>query len=174
MNNKRIVSFLIRLLLILPAGVMADNLDLIGLDGSRHQLTDFIGKGKWTVVMIWSAHCGVCQYEAPKVEKFSRKYRDGQADVVGISVDGSEGAADARAFVREHGLSFTSFLADIEDLALLFYDATGTNLVGTPAFLVYNPQGDLRTYQIGGMDMAALETFIQKQSRVAVKEGDKS
>lgn len=158
------------LLLLLPLLATAEEAVYQGLQGDSHRLSDYTGGGKWTVVMIWSAHCGVCAHEAPAMERFHRKGQAGNAMVVGISADGAEGAADARAFVRELGLSFPNMLADGEEVALLFHEATGSYLAGTPGFLVFDPEGELRTYQQGSLNIALLERFIAERSRLAAVE----
>jgi peroxiredoxin len=157
-------------LCLLPLTVMAGEGQLTDLQGHSRSLSEFTGKGQWTVVMIWSASCGVCQREAPKFETFHEKNKNGDARVVGLSVDGAEGVEGAREFVAENGLSFVNLLADGEQVAAMFYDATGEYLIGTPGFLVYGPDGQLRTYQVGTIEVSMLERFMQ-QYRVAAAEG---
>lgn len=165
MKPTALLKALFLCLLALPAFAIAAPLK--DLAGDAHSLREYTGNGQWTVVMIWSANCGVCHGEAPKFEAFHQKYRAGLAQVVGLSVDGAEAMADARAFVADHDLSFTNLVGEGEDVAALFYDATGDHLVGTPGFLVFDPQGELRTYQVGTIEVALLERFMQQAQQLA-------
>lgn len=133
---------------------------LSDFDGGIHGLSEHIGRGNWTLVMIWSATCGTCHHEAPRVEAFHRKYADSGVQVLGISVDSRAGVAAARRFVREHGLTFPNLVGDRDDVALLYLDATGTYLAGTPGFLMYDPQGVLRTFGVGPIDVVRLERIL--------------
>jgi len=137
---------------------------LSDLHGTGRVLSDYTGRGQWTVVMIWSSSCGVCAYEAPRMEAFHERHKAADAQLLGLSVDSLAGVADARTFVAEHGLSFPNLIGDPEDVQALFHDMTGTALVGTPAFLVFDPAGRLRTYQAGALDMSRLERLLQQQT----------
>lgn len=154
-------------LCLLAVPVLSGAAPLTDLDGNSHSLREYTGKGQWTVVMIWSANCGVCHEEAPKFDAFHQKYRDGDARVVGLSVDGADAIADARSFVSDHALSFANLVGEGEDVAALFQDATGDYLIGTPGFLVYDPEGELRTYQVGTLEVALLERFMRQAHKLA-------
>jgi hypothetical protein len=47
-----------------------------------------------------------------------------------------------------------------EDGSRLFYELTGTPLNGTPAFLLYTPEGELAAQQVGAVPVDLIETFI--------------
>jgi peroxiredoxin len=157
---------LLPLLLWLPLAAMADDA-LYDLEGHSRGLSDYIGRGQWTVVMIWASSCGVCQYEAPHLEAFQQKHKDSDAQVLGVSIDGRDGMADAQQFVDDHELSFPNLVGSPEAVAALYYDLTGNHLLGTPGFLVLDPAGRLRTYESGRIDVALLERFIQRQVATA-------
>lgn len=159
------------LLLCLALPVANAGSALTDLQGRPAALADLVGNGQWTVVMIWASDCGICRYEAPQMEDFHQRHRDSVAQVVGLSVDGVDNLSAARAFVRDQGLSFANLVAEGEEAAALFYDETGNHLVGTPAFLIYNPQGVLRSYQTGRLNMLALEQLVQPQATLSVAEG---
>jgi peroxiredoxin len=160
----------VMLLCLLPLAAMAEESPLTDLQGNSRSIGEFTGRGQWTVVMIWASSCGICQREAPKFEAFHQQNKDDDARVVGLSVDGADGVVGAREFVAENGLSFVNLLGDGEQVAAMFYDATGEHLIGTPGFLVFGPDGQLRTYQVGMIEVSVLERFMQ-QYRVAAAEG---
>lgn len=161
------------LCLILPGVAMAAKSSFSDLNGQARNVADYTGKGQWTVVMIWASDCSVCRMEAPELEAFHKRHSDGTARVLGLSVDGTSasGLIDARGFMRSEQLSFPSLVGEGEDVATLFYDETGSHLVGTPAFLIFNPQGALRSYQTGRLNMATLEQLVRPQPPLSVAEG---
>jgi peroxiredoxin len=170
------VSYLSRplallLCLILPGLALATEPEFADLSGQPRALAEYTGKGQWTVVMIWASDCGICRHEAPGMEAFHQRFKDGEARVLGLSVDGLAGMAAARDFVSEERLSFPSLVGSAEDVAALYFDHTGSNLIGTPAFLIFNPQGQLRSYQAGSLNMAALEQLIRPQPLLSAAEG---
>lgn len=152
------------------APLRADTATLTDLDGNAGAITDYTGRGQWTVVMIWSADCGLCRYEAPQLQAFHQRHKDANARVLGLSVDGPAARDHAKDFVRDTGVQFPNLLGDGEDVAALYHDHTGGHLIGTPAFLVFNPQGQLRAFRTGGIDLGALEKLIQPQPKVSAAE----
>ena len=161
------------LCLMLPAAAWSADAPFVDLTGQAGSLSDYTGKGQWTVVMIWASDCSVCRMEAPELEAFHQRHSDGAAQVLGLSVDGAttSGLIDARGFVKDACLSFPSLVGSAEDVAALFYDETGSNLVGTPGFLIFNPQGQLRSYQNGRLNIKVLEQLIRPQPALTASEG---
>lgn len=174
MTSFRRVQFALFLLCVLPLSVFAEDGRLTDLKGDPRSVAEFTGDGKWTVVMFWESSCGVCQAEAPRLEAFHQRHKGNAARVLGISVDGRSGLDDARDFVRDNRLTFANLLGEAEDAVVLFNDETGAHMVGTPSFLVFDPQGLVRTYEVGVIDLALLEKFILEQSANAAAGGDKS
>lgn len=141
------------------------------LSGEPRPVAAYTGGGQWTVVMIWASDCAVCRGEAPELESFHQRHKGSDARVVGLSVDGPDGVGDARDFIADTGISFPNLIGSGEDTAALFYDETGNHLLGTPAFLVFNPAGRLRTYQTGRLNLQLLERLMESQKPLTVAEG---
>ena len=139
---------------------------LSDFDGRTSKLSEYTGNGNWTLVMIWSSTCGTCRREAPRIEAFHQRHANAGVEVLGISVDSLEGVMNARRFVRQNRLTFPNLVGDPEDVALLYLDTTGTHLLGTPGFLLFNPQGRLRTFGIGPVDVGRLDRIVGEISLV--------
>lgn len=169
--RRPLISRVFLLALLLPVLARAGSPFSDLAIGEPRQVADFTGHGKWTVVMIWASDCAICRREAPEMEAFNQRHQGADARVIGLSVDGPDGAADAREFIADTGLKFPNLLGSGEDAAALFYDETGNHLVGTPAFLVYNPAGQLRTYQTGRLNVQVLERLIDSHKPITVAEG---
>lgn len=137
---------------------------LMNFEGDPHSLSDYQERGKWLVVMIWASDCHVCNQEAHSYALFHDKHKKKDAVVLGVSMDGLEGKADATAFIKRHQVTFPNLIGDFEEIAQMFVDLTGENWIGTPTFLFYAPSGELMAQQVGGVPVALIENFIQANS----------
>ncbi len=163
MTRRRVVL----LLLLLPLIALADySIGLLrGLDGSIHTLDEYTDQGRWTVVMLWASDCPACNAEAASYQAFHQTHaRRGDAQMVGVSLDGLAHKADAEAFIARHGLSFTNLIDEPETVAKMYQDLTGKPWIGTPTFLVFSPSGELRAAQVGAVPVKLIEAFIARES----------
>jgi thiol-disulfide isomerase/thioredoxin len=168
---RRILFFL---WLFAASQAWAENVVLSDLaSGESRSFTSLTGEGKWTLFMLWASDCGVCRREAPEIERFHTRQKNASARVVGISLDGPEYLQAAREFVSDYRLSFPNMVAEVEDVMTQFYDLTGTHMLGTPSFLLFAPDGQVRSYQVGPIDVALLEQLIQHEGELAVVRGEK-
>lgn len=151
------------LLLTTPFIAHAETMKLADLKGNSHALTEYIGQGQWTIVMIWASDCGICNKEAVHLEAFHAKHKDLDGRILGISMDGLDGLKEARDFVTTHGLTFTNLVGDAEEVAVMYYDITGTYFIGTPSFLFFDRKGEIRAYLAGAVDTPLIEQYIQEQ-----------
>lgn len=155
--------FILLLGLLIPLGSLHAKA-MQDFDGNVVSIEQYTGKGKWTIVMIWASDCLVCNKEATHYEQFHQQHKNNDAVMLGISMDGQANKNAARAFIKEHKLTFPNIIGEPQDVADLFYAATGENWVGTPTFLIYSPTGKLTVQQIGAVPVAVIEAFLQKQA----------
>ncbi|MDH5407663.1 MAG: TlpA family protein disulfide reductase [Gammaproteobacteria bacterium] len=127
-------------------------------------ITQYAGKGKWLVVMIWASDCHVCNKEAESYNAFHLKYKDKNARVLGLSTDGQKNKKAAQNFISRHQLKFPNILGEPQDVAIHFSKLTGVDWTGTPTFLIYSPTGELAVQQAGAVPTNIIEEFIQQQS----------
>lgn len=144
---------------------LATAAQLQDLDGTARQLSDYAGKGKWLIVMIWASDCLICNKEAAHYEDFYQKHRNKDATVLGISVDGLLQVAAARQFIQAHKLTFPNLIGELEQVGLMVEDASGMQWVGTPTFLIYNPAGELKVADSGAVPVSLIEDYIATHSK---------
>lgn len=168
-GRNRIAAVAFLLLFCVADAPGADGL-FRDFQGKPRALGEFTSKGQWTIVMIWAHDCHVCNQEAAAYVDFHRRHRERDATMLGISMDGPEQKASAEAFVRRHRIDFPNLIADPETLAAWFRDLTGAQLLGTPTFLVYDPQGRLLAQEAGAVPTQLIEEFMAEHAPAAASD----
>ncbi|MEH6445103.1 MAG: TlpA disulfide reductase family protein [Oceanospirillaceae bacterium] len=135
-------------------------LEFVSFEGEKSSLKEQVDNGKWSVVVFWSHSCGICRKETPALSQFHLKHSGVDAQVIGVSIDGQQKKGLAQQFMRETGMKFPSFIAELPVMAINFQQLTGRSFRGTPTFILYNPQGEIVGMQTGRVRIEALENFI--------------
>lgn len=161
---RRFVATPVILLSLLSSASLASPTGLFDFQGRPRDLSEFTGKGKWTIVMFWASDCHVCNAEAQEYVLFHDQHYDKDAAVLGITLDGSLGRADALRFIERHMVDFPNLIGEPDVVAGMYMSLTGEPWLGTPSFLVYSPEGELRARQVGAVPAELLEAFIERQS----------
>ncbi|MGW8227820.1 MAG: peroxiredoxin family protein [Gammaproteobacteria bacterium] len=158
------VATIMTWLLLVPVAHAAGLQDF---NGKPKDISDYSGKGKWLVVMIWASDCRVCNKEAHAYVDFHFVHSDDDAQVLGISIDGQAKMAEAQKFIERHKINFPNLIGEPAVVANLFTQLTGTHFAGTPAFLFYDPKGELRAQQLGAVPIKLIEDFIKQPTAAA-------
>jgi len=127
-------------------------------DGKPRNVSEFIGHGKWTVVVAWAHDCHICGREIHEMSSFHAAHQDKDAIVLGVSVDGYDQAREARAFIARHKLPFTNLIAEPKQEVMMKFGAG--RFVGTPTYYVFNPQGEIVGQNIGPITREEVEAFM--------------
>ncbi|OOZ37756.1 TlpA family protein disulfide reductase [Solemya velesiana gill symbiont] len=149
-------------MLVAVQSVAASSLDTLG--AGTQALDKHTGKGKWLVVMLWASDCHVCNEEVEQYNAFHLNRHDKDAEVLGVSLDGRQGQADAESFLQRHDVKFPNLIGEPEQVARLYNQQTGSRWIGTPSFLVYSPTGELMARQAGAVPVELIESFISKHA----------
>ncbi len=124
--------------------------------GNAVSLSDYFGKP--IVVNFWATWCPPCRAELPDFDEAAAKYGD---QVVFLMVNLTDGYRDtvesATAFAREdNGFSFPLYF----DLSYSGVEACQVNAI--PVTLFIRADGSLLYQQIGMIDGAALEDYLEQ------------
>lgn len=150
----RVVKWFYLLLWLLPLSVLAaSDIVLKDLNGKEHNLKEYVGKGKWTVVAVWSADCPICRREIYHMTFFHEEHKNKDAQVLGLSVDNDR--KKAQGFVDDQGLNFPSLLGGPNDAVRI-----GGSFVGTPTYFFFSPDGRLLSQRVGAVTQAQAEGII--------------
>lgn len=74
-----------RQLAVTAEGQKFTDFEVIAEDGAKQRLSDYVGKGKVTLVDFWASWCPPCRAEIPKIQALKAKYGD-RMDVLGVAV----------------------------------------------------------------------------------------
>ena len=159
---QKLTLFSLLGLLFVSAPVSAEMKGFEDFNGKSQVLENYIGKGKWLIVMMWASDCHICNREAHQYVDFHMIHSDTDATVLGISLDGESRKKEAEDFIKRHSVDFPNLIAEPEYVSDFYRQATGQYFSGTPTFLIYSPDGQLKAAQAGAVPTALIEDFIKK------------
>jgi len=137
-------------------------LTLNDLDGNKVNLDFFLKQGKWTIVEIWASHCAICRQHMPQMVEFDGKLKNVQ--LLGITLDGKGGIDQAKAFVKQYQIPFTTLVSNSLIIDTWFQEIAQASLNGTPTFVVFDPKGKIAAMQAGPVPVSSFENFIRKKT----------
>jgi thiol-disulfide isomerase/thioredoxin len=159
-QNRFIQQLLLMISLVFAFSGLANAVSFDNFKGEQKKVEDYLGNGKWTVVMFWASDCHICRVKAPQYVAFQEKHKDGNIRMVGMALDGNINRADVEAFIADNKLNFPNLTGAPEDVAGFYQDNTGANFVGTPTFMIYSPDGEVRAADSGAIPVSIIEDFI--------------
>ena len=71
--------FALLLVTINSISLASDWTEVRTLEGKFTTLSQHFEKDKWTLVMLWTTDCGICQREYPVISEFHDKHKDTKA-----------------------------------------------------------------------------------------------
>ena len=136
-----------RQLAITAEGKKFTDFEVKAEDGSVQKLSDFVGKGKITLVDFWASWCGPCRAEIPKLQALKAKYGD-KFDVLGVAV--WDNPDDTRKAMQQMNITWpviigTEQLNEPTDLY---------GIKGIPHIIIFGPDGTILSRGLMGDDLA--------------------
>jgi len=151
--------------LTVTAWAEVPSIALRDLDGRERNVNEFIGKGKWTVVVAWAHDCRICDREIGEMSALHRAHYKKDATVLGVTLDGAAQIPQARAFVKRHKLPFVNLV--VEPTQEIMRQFGAGDFVGTPTYYIYNPKGQIVGQNIGPVSRKEVEEFITSDQKVS-------
>ena len=165
------ISRWLAVLFILPALAMAAGPDfrLKDVEGMEHNVNEYIGQGKWTVVAVWSSDCPICRRDIHHMTFFHNEHRKKNATVLGLSIDGYDNRVKAKGFIDDQSLNFPNLVGEVDDAIRL----SNTMFIGTPTYYFFSPDGKFMAQRIGPVTQQQAEQVIEdlEKQRQKPKQG---
>ena len=104
-------------------------------DGQTKRLSDYVGKGKYTLVDFWASWCGPCIRETKVIKELYNKYKDQGLDVLGVAVwDEPENTKSA---IKAHQLPWENII-NAQTIPTDLY-----GISGIPCIILFGPDGTI-------------------------------
>ncbi len=123
--------------------------------GNAQRLSDY--RGKWVLVNFWATWCPPCLEEVPDLVKLHEAHKAKDLVVIGVALDSTE--KSVKAFVAKRNITYPIVLGDY-DMA----EQVGKVEV-LPTSYLYNPQGELVSYQEGLLSRESVESYIKSKTK---------
>ena len=156
---RRLMVFVALASMLLGTGLV-HAFQLQSMDASRVDLNDYVGGGRWTLVMFWSTDCIPCEQQKPMIEAFHHDHEAVDARVVGIALDGMEAREEIEKLVERHNPSYPNLVVFTDVFHRQFKELTGKDFRATPTYLLFDPSGNLAGTRTGMIERAALEAVV--------------
>ena len=138
----------------LNAGDPAPDFSLEVLDGEETiTLSQFTGQP--VLLNFWASWCVPCRTELPDLQRAYEANRDARLVLLGINLTSQDSVAEARAFVRELGLTFPILLDETGEVTDGSY-----RVLGLPMSVFVNRAGLIQRIQVGAMTRSQIEEYV--------------
>jgi thiol-disulfide isomerase/thioredoxin len=153
------MSTLLRLLgvvtLLLSAGAVSGQPFVFkDMQGNEQRLQDY--RGKWVLVNFWATWCPPCLEEIPDLVALHEARKKTDLVVIGVALDSTEKAV--REFVVRKQVSYPIVLGDYALAAQV------GEVEVLPTSYLFDPTGNLVSYQEGTVTRASVESYIASKT----------
>lgn len=104
-------------------------------DSTVQRLSDYVGKGNWTLVDFWASWCGPCIRETETLKKLYSKYNGKGLDFLGVAV--WDEPDNTRKAISEHALPWPQII-NAQTIPTDIY-----GIAGIPCIILFDPEGNI-------------------------------
>lgn len=116
-------------------------------DGNNVALSDYVGKGKYTLVDFWASWCGPCRTETPVLAEVYNQYKGKGLEVLGVAV--WDRTADTKKAIEELKITWSQILNAGDEPSSKY----GFN--GIPHIILFGPDGTIVARDLRGDKLKA-------------------
>ena len=136
-----------RQLKVTAEGQKFTDFEVPAADGTVQKLSDYVGKGKVTLVDFWASWCGPCRAEIPKLQALKTKYGD-KFDVLGVAV--WDNPDDTRKAIEQLQITWPVIIGTEQ----LNQPTDLYGIKGIPHIIIFGPDGTILSRGLTGDDLA--------------------
>jgi len=115
--------------------------------GVEVRLSDFVGKGNYTLVDFWASWCGPCKREMPNIKELHSKYSSKGLTVVSVAVwDGDN--STSRTTIKELGMDWNQIFTGNDNTATEIY-----GIEAIPHLILFAPDGTILKRDLRGEEL---------------------
>lgn len=104
-------------------------------DGNTHRLSDYVGKGNYTLVDFWASWCGPCMRKMPHLKEIYSQYAPKGLEVLGVAV--WDEPAKSLATIDKLELPWKQII-DAQTIPTDIY-----GILGIPCIILFGPDGTI-------------------------------
>lgn len=107
----------------------------ITYDGKTSRLSDYVGRGKYTLVDFWASWCGPCIRETKVLKEIYEEYGPKGLDVLGVAV--WDEPANTLKAIEQHQLPWPQII-NAQTIPTDLY-----GIAGIPCIILFDPEGNI-------------------------------
>ena len=112
------------------------------------------------VINLWATWCVPCREEFPDLIKLYGKYRAKGLELILISVDNAEQRRQVKAFLKENGATFPTYINAEETYEALIDFLAPDWIGGFPTTFVIDRKGRLTVSLVGGQNYQVFQKAV--------------
>ncbi len=138
-------------------GSMFTDFTVIKEDGSTVKLSDFVGKGTYTLLDFWASWCGPCRREIPNIKSMYEKYNGKGMNFLGVAV--WDAPADTHKAIGQLSIPWPVIVGNqkLTEPTRLY------GIMGIPHIIIFDPEGRIISRGLQGKKLTeAVEACMAK------------
>lgn len=118
-------------------------------NGKLQRLSDYVGRGNYTLVDFWASWCGPCRREIPNIKALYEKYNGKGMNFVGVAV--WDAPADSRKAISQLQIPWPCIVGthNLTEPTKLY------GIMGIPHIIIFDPKGRIVARGLSGKELAA-------------------
>jgi len=137
---------------LIQVGDDAPDFALVDMNGEKHQLSDYKGKGVF--LSFWGTWCKPCEREFPLMDKQYQVYKDQGLEILAVNIGESDFAV--QKFIDRKGLTFPVLIDDKKSVMETY------KINPLPTTLLINPNGKIEKVITGEMNEEMIKDYMEQ------------
>lgn len=129
----------------------APDFELVDLNGEKHRLTDYKGKG--VLLNFWGTWCGPCEREFPAMTRQYETYKDLGVQI--IAVNYAQTDFEVQKYVDNMGMTFPVAIDKTKNVSDTY------NIDPLPTSIFIKPDGTIDRIKTGEMTEAQIAQYLE-------------